>query len=161
MSDMPDLTALFSILSNGQNSAENTNVDSMKEVISNLMNSSSNSNLTNNSKMPKNDIHFTTNNVDCTRQNASNTPSTKQENSSNCNASNFDTNSFNNMPDMETMMKIMSVMKNANKPSPSSELLKSLKPFLNETRKEKVDQYIKIIGVSKAFEAFNELDNKK
>ena len=55
----------------------------------------------------------------------------------------------------------MSVMKNANKPSPSSELLKSLKPFLNETRKEKVDQYIKIIGVTKAFEAFNELDNKK
>lgn len=163
MSDMPDLTALFSMLSNGQNSSGNTNVDSMKEVISNLMNSSSNSNLTNDSKMPKNDIHFTTDNVDCTGQNVTNTPSTKQENSSNCNASNFDTNSFNNMniPDMETMMKIMSVMKNANKPSPSSELLKSLKPFLNETRKEKVDQYIKIIGVTKAFETFNELDNKK
>ena len=108
-------------------------------------------------------MHFATNNADCMGQNTINTPSAKQENSSNCNASNSDANSFNNMnmPDMETMMKIMSVMKNANKPSPSSELLKSLKPFLNETRKEKVDQYIKIIGVTKAFEAFNELDNKK
>ena len=99
---------------------------------SNLMNSSSNSNLTNDSKIPKNDMHFATNNADCMGQNTTNTPSAKQENSSNRNASNSDANSFNNMnmPDMETMMKIMSVMKNANKPSPSSELLKSLKPFL-------------------------------
>lgn len=163
MSDMPDLSTLFSMLSSSQGSSGNANTDSMKEVISNLMNSSSNQNVTNNSKIQGNDMHFATNNVDGIRQNPTNTPSSKQENPSNCNTSNNDMNSFNNMnmPDMETMMKIMSVMKNANKPSPSSELLKSLKPFLNETRKEKVDQYIKIIGVTKAFEAFNELDNKK
>lgn len=158
MNDMPDLTALFSMLSNGQNSAENTNVDSMKEVISNLMNSSSNSNLTNNSKASKNDIHFSTNEPEGTTQNNCNKPPHKNEDFAN---NNVTSPSNMNIPDMETMMKIMSVMKNANKPSPSSELLKSLKPFLNETRKEKVDQYIKIIGVTKAFEAFNELDNKK
>ena len=163
MSDMPDLSALFSMLSNSQGASGNANTDSMKEIISNLMNSSSNSSLTNDSKILKNDMHFATINADCMGQNTTNTPSAKQENSSNCNASNSDANSFNNMsmPGMETMMKIMSVMKNANKPAPSSELLKSLKPFLNETRKEKVDQYIKIIGVTKAFEAFNEFDNKK
>ena len=160
MNDMPDLSALFSMLSNGQNSSQNINADSMKEVISNLMNSSSKQTLTNDSKILKNDMHFRNNN---TEQNTTNTSSSNQENSSNCGVSSSDENSSNNMniPDMETMMKIMSVMKSANKPSPSSELLKSLKPFLNETRKEKVDQYIKIIGVTKAFEAFNELDNKK
>ena len=160
MSDMPDLSALFSMLSNGQNSSQNINADSMKEVISNLINSSSKQTLTNDSKILKNDMHFRSNN---TEQNTANTSSSNQENSSNCGVSSSDENSSNNMniPDMETMMKIMSVMRSANKPSPSSELLKSLKPFLNETRKEKVDQYIKIISVTKAFEAFNELDNKK
>ena len=160
MNDMPDLSALFSMLSNGQNSSQNINADSMKEVISNLINSSSKQTLTNDSKILKNDMHFRNNN---TEQNTTNTSSSNQENSFNCGVSSSDENFSNNMniPDMETMMKIMSVMKSANKPSPSSELLKSLKPFLNETRKEKVDQYIKIIGVTKAFEAFNELDNKK
>ena len=88
MSDMPDLSALFSMLSNSQGASGNANTDSMKEIISNLMNSSSNSNLTNDSKIPKNDMHFATNNADCMRQNTTNTPSAKQENSSNCNASN-------------------------------------------------------------------------
>ena len=46
MSDMPDLSALFSMLSNSQGASGNANTDSMKEIISNLMHSSSNSNLT-------------------------------------------------------------------------------------------------------------------
>lgn len=156
MSDMPDLTALFSMLSNSQNTTGN-NANSMKEAISNLMSSSSNQNVNNISKTSKDDIHFSANNMENAKQNNSNADTQKNDS-----FSDNDINSFGsmNMPDMETMMKIISVMKNANKPSPSSELLKSLKPFLNETRKEKIDQYIKIIGVTKAFEAFNELDKK-
>lgn len=62
---------------------------------------------------------------------------------------------------MEMMMKLMKIMKSANDPSPSKELLMSLKPFLNDSRKEKVDQYINIIKIAKMIEIFNELGGKK
>ena len=118
MSEMPDLSALFSILSNSNNASEEKS-NSPEDMFSNLINSSDNS-------------------------------------------SNINSNSSNdfNMPDMETIMKLMKVMKNVNTSSPSKDLLKSLKPFLNDTRKEKVDQYINLIGMTKAFEIFNELGGK-
>ena len=65
-----------------------------------------------------------------------------------------------NIPDIEAMMKLMQVMKTTNQSSPSKELLQSLKPFLNDSRKEKVDQYIKVLGITKILEAFNEFDDK-
>lgn len=79
--------------------------------------------------------------------------------SSNNNNINMDDNgpSSSDMPDMETIMKIMKVIKSSNQDSPSKDLLKSLKPFLNDTRQKKVDQYIKILGMTKALEIFNEL----
>ncbi len=62
-----------------------------------------------------------------------------------------------NMPDMETMMKIMKVM-NAMKfgeNNPSTNLLNSLKPFLRDSKKEKVDQYIKFIKLSNVISEMN------
>lgn len=46
---------------------------------------------------------------------------------------------------------------------PRANLLKSLKPYLKESRKEKVDQYIKLFGMGKVFEMLNPLggDNHK
>ena len=51
---------------------------------------------------------------------------------------------------------------NSNKNDPRSNLLLSLKPYLKESRKKKVDQYVKLFGLSKAFETCNNLggDNK-
>lgn len=63
-----------------------------------------------------------------------------------------------NVPDMETMMKIMKVM-NAMKSgenSPSTNLLNSLKPFLRDSKKEKVDQYIKFIKLSNVISEMND-----
>ena len=114
MGEMPDLSALFSMLSNS-----GINDKKPEEMLMSLMNSSSNSN------------------------------------SSDTNFSNNDS-----MPDMETIMKIMKLMNASNQDSPSKELLRSLKPFLNDSRKEKVDQYIKILGMTKIFEIFNELGDK-
>ena len=59
-------------------------------------------------------------------------------------------------------MKKMIDSINSNKNDPRSNLLLSLKPYLKESRKKKVDQYIKLFGLSKAFETFNNLggDNK-
>ncbi len=60
--------------------------------------------------------------------------------------------------DFETLLKMKSVMEKLNDTNdPRSNLLLSLKPYLNDSRKSKVDQYIKLFGMSKVFEVFNNL----
>ena len=54
------------------------------------------------------------------------------------------------------MKTIMDSMKN-NKNDPRANLLKSLKPYLNKNRKDKVDQYIQLFNMSKVFEVMNPL----
>lgn len=63
----------------------------------------------------------------------------------------------NNIPDIETMMKIAKIMSkmNSNINNPSAELLYSLKPFLRESKKEKIDQYIKFIKMSSIISELN------
>ena len=58
------------------------------------------------------------------------------------------------------MKTIMDSMKN-NKNDPRANLLKSLKPYLNSNRKDKVDQYIQLFNMSKAFEIMNHLGGDK
>lgn len=65
--------------------------------------------------------------------------------------------SSNPQIDMETLMKmknIMEKMKNSGN-DPRANLLMSLKPYLKETRKDKVDQYVKMLNMSKVVEMLN------
>ena len=72
-------------------------------------------------------------------------------------ATNFD---FNNI-DMNTILKMKSVMENMNsKNDPRSNLLNSLKPYLRESRKEKIDQYANLLNFAKIAELFKN-DNKE
>lgn len=66
-----------------------------------------------------------------------------------------DSNSFN--IDMGTMLKMKQVMDsiNSSKDDPRTNLLLSLKPYLKDSRKKKVEQYIKLFGIEKAFQAFD------
>lgn len=52
---------------------------------------------------------------------------------------------------------------NNNKDDPRANLLLSLKPYLKKDRKEKVDQYVKIFGMSKIIDVINPIggDNTK
>ena len=61
--------------------------------------------------------------------------------------------------DINTILKMKQVMEsmNSNKNDPRSNLLMSLKPYLKESRKKKVDQYVKLFGLGKAFEMLNSL----
>lgn len=84
-------------------------------------------------------------------------------NSSN-NEKNTDNNSSNDSGfDMATMLKMKSIIDNMNKTQndPRANLLKSLKPYLKPSRKEKVDQYIKLFSIGKAFEVLNPLGGEK
>ena len=67
-------------------------------------------------------------------------------------------NSDNSTPsiDFETLLKMKSIMEKMNNNNdPRSNLLLSLKPYLKDSRKEKIDQYIKLFGMSKVLEVFN------
>ena len=59
--------------------------------------------------------------------------------------------------DFETIMKMKTIMDKMqnNQNDPRANLLLSLKPYLKESRKEKVDQYIQLFGMSKVMEIFN------
>ena len=58
------------------------------------------------------------------------------------------------------LKKIMDSMKE-NRNDPRANLLKSLKPYLKESRREKVDQYIQLFGMGKVFEMLGPLGGDK
>jgi len=83
--------------------------------------------------------------------NPSNQSSHSQSSSqtTNSNTGGFDFSSI----DMNTIMKMKSVMEKMNtKNDPRSNLLYSLKPYLREERKEKLDQYANLMNVAKIAE---------
>lgn len=65
--------------------------------------------------------------------------------------------------DIATMMKVKKVMDSMkeNRNDPRANLLKSLKPYLKDSRKEKVDQYISLFGMGKVFEMLGPLGGDK
>ena len=89
---------------------------------------------------------------------------TSSQNSSNQNINNSTPNNNNNFNlDMNTIMKMKSIMENMNnKNDPRANLLYSLKPYLRDSKKYKLDQYVNLLNVSKIAELMNKNnDNKK
>ena len=57
--------------------------------------------------------------------------------------------------DFETIMKMKTIIDKINaKDDPRANLLQSLKPYLNENRKSKIDQYIQLMNMSKVMDVF-------
>ncbi len=86
--------------------------------------------------------------------NATNNYSSSSDSNSNksANSSGFDASSI----DFETILKMKSMMEKLKDTNdPRANLLLSLKPYLKESRKEKVDQYVKFLSMSKVLELFN------
>ena len=80
-------------------------------------------------------------------------------NTNNQNSSNSGGFDFNNI-DMNTILKMKSIMEKLNsKDDPRSNLLYSLKPYLRESKKEKLDQYANLLNIAKLSELFKN-DNK-
>jgi hypothetical protein len=82
--------------------------------------------------------------------------------SSDFNNSNNSCNNINDMfgnIDMNTIFKIQQIMSSINDKQNDSRtnLLLSLKPYLKESRKSKVDQYIQLMKMEKIFEIMNPL----
>ena len=59
--------------------------------------------------------------------------------------------------DINTILKIKEIMSNMNnKNSPRNKLLQSLKPYLEDTKKEKLEQYIKIANLLSVLDSFDD-----
>lgn len=116
--------------------------DNIKNILNNMNNNSSS-------------------NTDTTSANDSSTSNTN-ENSNRSNTSNSN-NPFENF-DMNTFLKMQQIVNSINSEQNDSRtnLLMSLKPYLKESRKNKVDQYIQLMKMGKIFEIMNPLggDNK-
>lgn len=82
-----------------------------------------------------------------------NSANSKEEKNNNKNT--YNSNSSNsgfdfNQIDMNTILKMKSVMeKMNNNDDPRSNLLHSLKPYLRHTKQEKLDQYVNLLNFSK------------
>ena len=107
------------------------------------------------------------NDKDKSNNNNSNFNSNNNTSNNNINSANNSTtsNNMNNFDfskiDMNMMLKMKSIMENLNSSNdPRSNLLYSLKPYLRDEKKGKIDQYANLLNFAKVAEVFKS-DNKE
>ncbi len=100
-----------------------------------------------------------TNNSSSSNSTHPNNPNSNTNSSSNSNSiNNFD---FSNI-DINTIMKIKNIMQKMNSTNdPRSNLLASLKPYLRDSKKEKLDQYANLMNFAKVAELLKSDNNKE
>ena len=128
---------------------DNEDMSEIIQKLSSMINNSNQHNI-NNKNNTTDDVSSNSNNIsEDTIQNVLN----NFNNQSSDNSSNAE-NNFNF--DMNTILKMKSIMDkvNSNKNDPRANLLLSLKPYLNNERKQKLDQYMQFLNISKIIEAF-------
>lgn len=157
------------MLKNFANSMNNPN---MSDNFKNIFNNMANSNINNSSTSNNSNGNYTNDSKTSSKSNqhASCADNSEAVYNNTCNdRNNFEAdgssstnNIFGNL-DINTIMKIQQIMNSLNdKQSDSrSNLLMSLKPYLKESRKSKVDQYIQLMKIGKIFETMNPLGGGK
>lgn len=92
------------------------------------------------------------------------TNSNTGSNSTSNNLNNSENNGFDfSNIDMATVMKLKNAMDNINskKNDSRTNLLMSLKPYLKPSKKEKLDQYMKLLNISSVLEVFNTMGGEQ
>lgn len=88
--------------------------------------------------------------------NSNNQTQSSQNSNQNSNSNN---SGFN--IDANTIMKMQSIMSSMNnKNDPRANLLYSLKPYLRDSKKDKLDQYVNLLNVSKIADIMNQNNNE-
>lgn len=98
-----------------------------------------------------------------TNQSSSNNSSDNSYHQDYNSSTNNSDNSFGNSGiDFETIMKMKTIIDKINtKDDPRSNLLQSLKPYLKDSRKSKIDQYIQLMNMSKVMDVFPFMGGEK
>ena len=130
--------------------------EDMSDIMQKLSSMINSSNTDENSKYTNDDVSSNSNqfNMDNLKEFINNFQSSSQESNANINDDSNNSNNFNF--DINTMMKMKNIMDkmNSSRNDPRSNLLQSLKPYLNDNRKERLDQYMQFLNISKVLEAF-------
>lgn len=139
--DENTMNKLNSMMQNGDVSKIMSNISpEMIENFSQMLNNADNTNTANSN----NSVH----------SNNSNSNANSSSNSTNIN--NFD---FSNI-DINTIMKMKNIMQKMNSTNdPRSNLLASLKPYLRDNKKEKLDQYSNLMNFAKVAELLKSDNN--
>ncbi len=123
------------------------------DMIQNFSSMMNKQNGTNSSTQTK----FQTQNYAKTGPKAQNQTQNQTQTQTNEYANNFDFSQI----DMNTIMKMKSVMEKLNNSNdPRSNLLYSLKPYLREEKKEKLDQYANLLNVAKIADILKDTDKE-
>lgn len=133
----------------------------IQQMINNLQNNSQNSsnNSPNNSNIDINNILS-----QVSPEMINNLSSMLNTNNSSKNSTtNSNSKSQNNLNiDMNTILKMKSLMENMNNNNdPRANLLYSLKPYLRDSKKNKVDQYVNMLNITKLAEFMNKPNDDK
>lgn len=131
----------------------NEDMSDMIQKLSSMMNNSNSSN--NNPDMSSNSNEVGLENLQYILSNMNLNSNGNEDNNQENNTNNANNNNFN--IDFETIMRMKTVMDkfNSTKNSPEANLLLSLKPYLNNNRRQKLDQYMQFLNITKVLEAFN------
>ena len=109
----------------------------MIQNFSKLMNQNNSNNINNNNTSAQNNMNSS---------NINDSHTDEYKNQSNSDFSNLNLNNL----DMDTMMKITSALSQINnKNDPRANLLYSLKPYLRDSKKNKLDQYAQLLNITK------------
>mgnify|MGYP004480156653 CR=1 FL=1 len=132
--------------------------DDIKQMMNNLQNNTSNSNT--NTTPNENNLNNILSQISPEMiNNMNNILNTSNSNTSNTSTNN-NSNNFN--LDINTIMKMKSIMENMNnRNDPRANLLYSLKPYLRDSKKDKLDQYVNLLNVSKIAELMNKNNEDK
>lgn len=130
---------------------DNGNIPSeVQGLVNNLNTENNNSNQTLNNMLSQVSPEMLNNLSSMLQSNNSNNK-TSNSNNTNNSSKTVSNNGFNLDP--ETLMKMSSIISKMNqKDSASSNLLYSLKPYLRDSRKDKLDQYANLLNVAKIAE---------
>lgn len=134
----------------------NEDMSEMIQKLSSMMNNSNNHSSDDNNSTNSNDISSNSNETNF--ENLKEILSNMNFNSNDSDDNNNNQDNSNNFNfDFETIMKMKNIMDkfNSTKNSPESNLLLALKPYLNNNRKQKLEQYMQFLNLSKVIDAFN------
>ena len=133
----------------------------IQQMMNNLQNTSNNNNSAENSSPDLNNI-LSQVSPEMINNLSSMLNSSQSNQDSNSNSTNSSGNNNNFNIDMNTIMKMKSIMDNMNnKNDPRANLLYSLKPYLRDSKKDKLDQYVNLLNISKIADVMNKNNDDK
>lgn len=126
--------------------------DNIKQMMNNLQNDSTNTSKQNSN----NDLNNILNQISPEMINNLSSVLNSNQNNFQQNSKEESSQNGNFNLDVNTIMKIKSIMDNMNnKNDPRANLLYSLKPYLRDSKKDKLDQYVNLLNISKIADLMN------